>query len=227
MSKILRSSETYAQRPWIQQPMTPAITEADMSDTRNTILEAARSEVVEMLETAERECDLIRQQAYLEGFEQGKVAGEEAYTAHLAEVRGVIAEVEQQREAYLKQAEPELVKLAIAIAEKIVGEELAINPARIVNITREQMNRIRDREALRVRLHPDLLPFVDQERDSLFHAVEGLCELNLIDDSRIEHGGVVIETDNGSVDARLSSQFTVVRRALSEHLEGVREPSLL
>jgi flagellar assembly protein FliH len=113
--------------------------------------------------------------------------------------------------------EPELVRLAVTIGEKIIAQELELRPEMVVNLVRNAMRRVRDREALRVSVNPHDLEQVRAAREDLISAVDGIKKLEVIEDRRVDRGGCIIESQNGTLDARISTQMEEINRAL----EGV------
>ena len=77
-----------------------------------------------------------------------------------------------------------------------------------------------DRTKLRVKVHPDHLPLVEQNMDRFLASSTVIKDLKFEADPRVRMGGCFIETPTGDIDARLSSQFEVIEDTL---LAGVEE----
>jgi len=84
----------------------------------------------------------------------------------IAELEATVAtlsdEIVALRMRALEESEPELVRLALEIAERIVGREIASDPAIVGAWAKEALRKLGDRHALVVAVSPDLA-----------HAVEG------------------------------------------------------
>src|SRR5262245_60207034 len=85
------------------------------------ILDAAHAQSRRILESATDERQTVIEAARQEGYEHG-----------LRQWNAAIADVNAARERYLAESEPELIRLAVRIAQKIIGEELRTNPEAIV-----------------------------------------------------------------------------------------------
>ncbi len=151
------------------------------------------------------------------GLAKGMRAAEEAYQTKLARVETLAASLQEERATFFDRVEPELVRLAVTIAEKIIGRELELRPEIVVDMVREAMKRVRERESLRVSVNPRDLEQIRAAREDLLRAVDGVRKLDLIEDRRVDSGGCSIESENGTLDARISTQLEEIGRAL----EGV------
>ena len=150
------------------------------------------------------------------GLTEGMSAAESAYRTKLARLEALAAALREERREFFDRVEPEVVRLASAIAEKIIGEEMELRPERIVDLVRAAMKRLRDRESLRIRLSPQDLDLVKQARDDLIGSVDGVRKLELIEDRRVDRGGCVIESENGALDASIKTQMSEIERILGE-----------
>jgi flagellar assembly protein FliH len=74
------------------------------------------------------------------------------------------------------------------------------------------------REKVTVRVNPADVEMLRSHREALLngHDVESV---RVIEDQRVDRGGVVIETESGTIDAKISSQLREARRAL--HVEDL------
>lgn len=103
--------------------------------------------------------DVLRE-AHLRGFEAGEKAGSESVSREAAPLleglRSAVDAVRVLREQIAREAEPQVVELAVAIARRIVMEELSTSPERIVAIVKEAIRRIGRAGPLTIKVHPDL-----------------------------------------------------------------------
>ena len=64
------------------------------------------------------------------------------------------ADLSNLRDRVRRQAETDLVKLALAIARRVLHRELAIDPDAMQGIVRTALDRLQNREVDRLRVHP-------------------------------------------------------------------------
>jgi flagellar assembly protein FliH len=110
----------------------------------------------------------------------------------------------------LVEAEEDAVRLAIAVAQKILHRELTVDPESVLGIVKAAFARVDARDVHHVRLHPEDLPLLERRLSSL--GVPPGVELRA--DNALERGSVILETARGSLDASIGSQFKEIERGL-------------
>ncbi|MBV8720872.1 MAG: hypothetical protein JO277_01905 [Candidatus Eremiobacteraeota bacterium] len=160
----------------------------------------------------------IEAQARAKGHDEGLAAGRAAGHAELEEdiaaMHELIDNVRVQRGAVIESAEPELVRLAMAVAERIVYDHVAIDPNVVVENVRHALTRIAGREIVTLRVNPADYEVVRQYRDGTLAASDAE-HLRIVEDQRVDRGGVVVDTDAGTIDAKVSTQLREARHALT------------
>lgn len=112
--------------------------------------------------------------------------------------------LERARRRMLSDCEATVRELALAVARRVVAQELDAHPERIRGVVRDAVERVRRAARVRVRVSPE---------DSASLAELGL---ELVTDPEIERGGCVVESDLGEVDARVEVKLSALARALEE-----------
>lgn len=160
----------------------------------------------------------VRQEAYEAGYAQGLAEGREAarreWEAALRKARETVALAQQEKARVIAEAEPFLVELAVAIAEKLIGEHLALAPETVLTVVRNALKRSRERTEVAVYVHPDDYPIVLDGRPLLADALSPQTELVVYPDEAVKRGGCLVKTSLGTIDARLDHQLEAVRQAL-------------
>lgn len=109
---------------------------------------------------SERTPEDVEREAHIRGFEAGEKAGTESVLREavslLEGLRCAVEGVRALREQIAREAEPQVVELAVAIARRIVMEELSGCPERIVVIVKEAIRRIERAGPVTIKVHPDL-----------------------------------------------------------------------
>lgn len=181
------------------------------------IIALARERAGVLVESARREAEVIscveREQARVQGYEDGRRDG-------LAEVRERLAlacstleaRAEQALEAWRNETEPLLVDLAVEIARKVVGTPNSEDRDRATRLAREALAALCASARTRVHCHPE-------DAAALENTIGGASsdrsyEIVIVPDGEVESPGCLVESDEGLVDARLSTQFG----KLVEHL---------
>lgn len=213
MQRIIKAHElTRPPSPW--QPDAPSPVPAASAPTSPSPSQTSPQPDLEAIQGAARE----------QGLAQGIRAGEESYRAKLARLESLSSALQQERAEFFSRIEPELVRLSIAIAEKVIARELELRPDTVLDLLRTALKRIRDRENLRISVNPRDLEHVKQARDDLISAVDGLRKLEISEDRRVGPGGCVIESPSGTLDARINTQLDEITRALTDVMPA-RQPA--
>ncbi len=195
-------------------------------------IQAVQQEADAIRLRAIQEAEQIRQRAYNEGYQQGYEQGyaeaqrrveEEAHQALLAtlqrlqvEVQAFIEQLQQQSQSYLQEAEQGMLELALEAVRKVVKEELRLHPDHALQMVRETLKRVKSFGEVQIRVNPLDLSQVRQHRADLLAVLDGVPQIEIVEDRRVEQGTCVIETDHGTYDARLSSQLAEIERVLKE-----------
>ncbi|MBI1790238.1 MAG: type III secretion system stator protein SctL [Acidobacteria bacterium] len=143
-------------------------------------------------EEAKKILETCRHQGYEEGLKQWNQAVAAAYAAH---------------EKMLQDSEPELVKLALRIAKKIVGDQLLSDPETIVGIVREALKSVGREKSLTIRVHPEHLPVLRARIADLQEAVGASREIQIVESGLVARGGCIVESELGKIDAQLETQL--------------------
>ncbi len=174
------------------------------AESRRRVAEAG-IEARALVESARAQAEAIRARAAAEGREEG-----------LASATEVMARAALERQDLLASSEPQLLDLAFAVAQRILTRVVERDRDAVVDIASRALEAVRQRIDVRLRVHPDdLASLRDAEPRLIERLVRAPC-IALLGDSSIGRGGVVVETEAGTVDARLATQLEGLRRALGD-----------
>ncbi len=157
----------------------------------------------DIIALAEEDRETIHREAKQAGYEEG-----------LAQWTAVVLEAQRASAARFDQAEPELVKLALGIARKVIAEEMRIAPEAVGAIVKGAIQNVRRAPSLHIQVHPDSLPYVEARMAEVQRAAGDNCRLVITASESVEPGGCLLSNEYGSVDARLETQITVLERIL-------------
>ncbi len=172
------------------------------------IVRAADAIASETAARAEREANELRRAALEQGREQSA-----------AEFTETLANAFSKRDQTLRDIEPEVLKLAVKIAEKIIGRELQTDRKAVADMVATALRNVRQQERLIIRINPGDLATVEEFKTSLNHAGRATF-LDFEPDPKITSGGCIIESEVGTVDARLETQLKILERALLRQAEA-------
>ena len=155
-----------------------------------------------------------------EGLAEGLKAGEEATVAKIEEMSrhygDSLAEIAVLKDALRAQVEEEVVRLAIAVARKVVHREINIDQTVIHALVRVALGRVSGKSAVVVHLNPTDREYMMRAHEELMRE-EGR-EITFESNSTIGRGGCVIQSETGDIDARIEEEFREVESAFFEGL---------
>ncbi len=175
--------------------------------------------------TKESEKD-IEAEAYRRGLKKGKQDGLKLMREELEPVlnRFVKAafQLEETNQALLMRAEVEAVSLSLAIAEKIIHQEVKTNKDIIRNVAKAALQKIVDHKQIKIRLSSSDYKCLKDIKPELLDLQDKFETLSFEKDDSITTGGCVIETELGDIDARIESQIQVVQDLFRGELQKLR-----
>lgn len=166
------------------------------------------------IQELERELQERPRQAYQQGHQEGLAAGVQQANAKLEPVMAKLAQslldLAGVRKRHLLEAEEDAVRLAIAVARRVIRRELSVDPESLLGVVKAAFERVEARDVHRIRAHPE-----DVELLKRHLSQAGLpVRLEVLADPALERGGILFETARGSLDASVSSQLKEIESGL-------------
>lgn len=161
-----------------------------------------------------------REQGFQEGARHAADAAQSQIQAALnqtgARLAESVAEVASLRPRLRREAETQVVELALAIARKVLHRAITIDAEALTGLVHAAVARIDARDLLSIRVAPCHLPQVQPALARL--GLPG--QVNLSPDASLEPGGLVLETTRGMLDASVTTQLAEIERGFTDYLEA-------
>ena len=205
----------------------------DAKDKAEDLIRAAREQAEQIVAAAKEEAnqwwqnqrdedEVFREQIRLASYEEGYVQGskeaelriEQQFEARISEGRYVLEQAYEASRQTISEAEPFLIDLSCAVAEKIIGKQLSLSPELVLDMIRSALRRSMDKETVTLCVSPAQFSYVQSVRDELSNAIDAQVELRILPDPSVQDRGCVIKTSFGSIDARVETQLTEIKQAL-------------
>jgi flagellar assembly protein FliH len=126
-----------------------------------------------------------------------------------------VKQLSEQRPRLCKEAEADLLRLAMAIAQRVLHRQLTIDPTALEALTKVTLDRLGRQEQIRVRVSSSL---ADAVRTLLGRLSSRPIEVTA--DANLEAGSLIFETNRGQLDASIHSQLDEIERGLIDRLEN-------
>lgn len=190
---------------------------ADAHERARTLIEDAVVKGDELMES-------VRGRAHTEGYAAATAEADREMNEMMATMRNLVEMARAERHKLIETAEPELVRLAMGIAERVLHQQIALDRGVVVEMAKVAIARLVERESVTVRINPGDLERMRQHRDEFLNSGE-IKHLRFVEDQRVDRGGVLVETDGGTIDARLGTQISEAKRVLHIEDEVVVQPA--
>lgn len=172
----------------------------------------------EKREQDEHLVEAVKSQGFREGYEEGRAQAEAELAVQIREaaeeVQALIEEAVRTKEEIIQEAEPFLVSLSSAIAEKIIDRKLEQDEALTISLIRQTLSRKREQGTITLCVAPSQFSLINSAREELAMSIDSQAELQILPDSTVKDRGCVIRSNFGSVDARIDTQLTEIKREL-------------
>jgi flagellar assembly protein FliH len=155
----------------------------------------------------------IEREAFAKGYAQGERAGEAAAAARLdATLQRLVAtidEIASLRTGVMRRAERELVRLALAMAERILRRQIDADRELLLVMARVAVERLGENAVATIRLNP-----TDYEAAVARRAPDPGKAVEVVADANVPRGGCLVRSAFGTIDASIDSQIRELSRAL-------------
>jgi len=201
--------------PWMQ--MAPRSASVPKGTKQQEHIDQAEARA--QLAAVEAKAEVRVREAREAGRREGDAAARQATQAELREMAARLAASIQQlaelRPRLRLQAESDLVRLAVAIARRIVFRELSIDPETVTALARVALDKLRMQEVTRVRVHPEHKTVIQE-----FLSKNGAAGVEVSADPAQLRGTVIFETTRGNLDVSAETQLREIERGLTDRLKG-------
>lgn len=222
MSIIIKADSSELQRS------TPAVHQAafnfdDMGDRANQYLDQVRGEAAKILQEAQQQANTIRQQAEVQGRQAALKAVEqitdERIVKHmqtlLPALQDAVQGIQHAKQAWMDQWQRNAVKVATAIAERVIRRELSQQPEITLDLVKEAIELAAGSAEISIHLNPNDKENLGRQADQLTGQFHQLAEARVVADPHITPGGCRVETKFGSIDQQIESQLQRIEEELT------------
>lgn len=188
------------------------------------------------LAQAESQVEVIRKEAQERGLEEGRQLGlarveeliekrarelaekisRETLATTLPAMKAAAETLSIERERWLAQWEATAVRLAAAIAQRIVRQRLDLDPERSLEMIRNALQLAAGVPHILLKVHPDDAALLGDHAEATVQSLAVCGRAEVVADAALTRGSCVIETRHGAIDGRVE---TLLDRIVSELLE--------
>lgn len=168
------------------------------------------------LERTRAEADRTCHEASAAGKRDGELATRQAleqqWEGEMTKLRQLMKEASGIGPKLRRQAEEELVRLAVAVARRILHRELTVDVDALTGLVKAAFDRLDQREIQQVRTDAASVAVVEKIVGKL-----GMPKpVKVIADGSLRSGSLVIETRRGQLDASVETQLQEIERGFTD-----------
>lgn len=141
-------------------------------------------------------------------------AREEAKADVQARAAEELARAKMQAGQMLADAEKDVLELALKVAAKIISRDLEREPEVLLEIVANCTEAARSSKAMVLKVHPEDGKLLREKRPRLIELIGRAVDISIRDDAEIERGGCIIQTEYGTIDGQIRTQFEMLRNVL-------------
>ncbi len=218
--EIVKKAEEAAFSEVKRQTDAAAVIKADAQTEADNIVARAKAEAAQIVADAQAERDRLRNEAETTGYDKGH---QEGYEKGVAEVdrlidrmHTILEQVMKRREEILADTESQIVELVILMARKVI-KILSENQKNVVMAnTMAALKKVKTRGEVTLRVNLEDVKLTTANAQEFINHVENVQGITVLEDSTVERGGCIVETDFGAIDARISSQLQELENKIIE-----------
>ncbi|MBS4217752.1 flagellar assembly protein FliH [Bacillus sp. FJAT-49711] len=194
------------------------------------LLDGAKAEANQILEQVEirrseweQEEQRLIHEAYEKGMqmgiEEGRHNGLTEYNSLIKKAKTIVDSSKEAFQNHLDSSETTIVEIAIQSAERIIHTSLIDEQERFLPLVKRVLKEAKDFKEVQIHVHPlqyELLISEKNELDAIFpHGIQCF----IYPDEDLEEYSCYIESENGRIDATISSQLVELKKNLLELLK--------
>ena len=171
------------------------------------------SEIRQTIEAERRTAiDEGRESGKNEGFADGKAEVDRL----IERTQTVLERAQDKRAEILSETEQQIIDLVLLITRKVIKVISENQRDVIINTVRESLKKVKSKGDIIIRVNLADLQLATEHKEYFIRMVENAKSLQIVEDSSVDPGGCIIETDFGEIDARIASQLSELETKILE-----------
>ena len=157
-----------------------------------------------------------RKRGYQDGWEEGINKGSDEVKRLVERIQVILDSSIQKRNEIFIETEQQIVGLVLLIAKKVIKVISENQKNVVINNVIQALRKLKSRGEVAIRVNLADLELTSTHKRDFIEMVEGIKSIKILEDSTVDRGGCIIDTDFGSIDARISSQLHEIEDKILE-----------
>lgn len=192
----------------------------DAEDQAQTILADARQKASELEADIKQRVNQTEREAYEKGYADGTAKGYEEGRAEVQRLveslHSIITRAIEKRNEIIEEAETQIINLVLLIVKKVIKVISENQKNVVINNVVQALRKLKSRGDVVIRVNLADLELTSEHVKDFMKMVENVKSITVLEDSSVDRGGCIIETDFGQIDARISSQLHEIEERILE-----------
>lgn len=218
--KIIRNAEAAAFDEIKRQTDEAQILKTDAENEAKEIIRKAQEEAEQIKAQANIDQEDVNKNAYKEGFDKGR---EDGFNSGVGEVNRLVERTHKileavmaRREEILSETEQQIVELVVLMTRKVIKIISENQKSVVMANVLQALKKVKGRGDVTLRVNLTDVKLTTEHIQDFIKQVENINGITVLEDSTVDKGGCVVETDFGAIDARISSQLTELETKILE-----------
>jgi flagellar assembly protein FliH len=197
-----------------------SVVRADAESEAARIIEEAKQQAAGIAAEAKSAFENDRQEAkdagYQEGHEEGFNEGKAEVDRLIERTRVVLERAQDKREEILVETEQEIIDLVLLISRKVIKNISENQRTVVINNVIQALRKVKGRGNIIIRVNLADVKLTTEHTKDFIQMFEGTRTIQVQEDSTVDSGGCVVETDFGEIDARIANQLSELETKILE-----------
>ncbi len=192
----------------------------EAEDEAKRIIDEAKKKAQEIENEIQVKVDEVEKEAYergyKEGHERGYQDGREEVKRLVDRLHTIISKAIEKRNEIIEESETQIINLVLLIAKKVIKVISENQKNVVINNVVQALRKLKSRGDVVIRVNLADLELTSEHIKDFMSMVENVKSISVLEDSSVDRGGCIIETDFGQIDARISSQLHEIEEKILE-----------
>jgi flagellar assembly protein FliH len=192
----------------------------DAEDEATRILADAKAKAAELEADIKQRVTQTEREAYERGYTEGHQKGYDEGKAEVARLierlHTILTKAIDKRNEIIEESETQIINLVLLIVKKVIKVISENQKNVVINNVVQALRKLKSRGDVIIRVNLADLELTSEHVKDFMKMVENVKSITVMEDSSVDKGGCIIETDFGQIDARVSSQLHEIEEKILE-----------
>ena len=164
-----------------------------------------------------------QKEGFKEGFKEGEQKGREQYDSAIEHINELSHQALEDYHQTIAQAEPDILQIAVNIAEKILHHTLKDDTHLYQKLVKEAITDIENKQIITIYVPEQQYEMMLKQKEELMHILDYDSKLSIKLNKDLPEYGCQIEHQSGMLDVGIDTQLSELRHVLNEFVTENRQ----